>query len=229
MNANRRKRRQATLWLGLTLAAMVVIAMVLTFATDIGQVLVQLKDFLLKPNAATEWYLVALIFLPLLGVPLSMFCIMAGVKFGFTWGMAVIGAAMFGQMLICYAAMHSYIKPVVKRFLDQRGYNTPRLGKSSQVNWAVALVAVPVLPYMVKNVLLASGTLPLRTYMLINWPLQMLQAVPYVMFSGAVKSQNATLMWVAIGIFLVFWIGARKLQKRHKNRTNASDQPPPRY
>lgn len=214
MNNNRTGKPRASLWLALTLVAMVIIAMVLTFANDIGQMLGQIKDFVLNPNAQTEWYLLALVFLPVLGIPVSLFCIMAGVKFGFGWGMVVIGAAMFGHMLLCYAAMHSYIKPLVKRFLDRRGYQAPEMNESSQVNWAIGLVALPVLPYMVKNILVASGSLPLRTYMAINWPLQLLHAVPYVMFSGAVKSQNLTLMWVAIGMFLAFWLGARVVQKR---------------
>lgn len=214
MNENRTTRQRATLWLGLTLVGMILIAVVLTFANDIGQLLVRIKDFVLTPNAHTEWFLVALVFLPVLGIPVSLFCIMAGVKFGFTWGMVVIGAAMFGHMLMCYAAMHSYVKPLVKRFLDRRGYQAPTMNTDSQVNWAVGLVALPVLPYIVKNVLVASGTLPLKTYMLINWPLQVIHAVPYVMFSGAVKSQNLTLMWVAIGMFLCFWIGSRVLQSR---------------
>ena len=223
MTEPRFRRSRASLWLALTLVAMVVIAMVLTFANDIGQMLVQIKDFVLNPNAQTEWYLLALVFLPVLGIPVSLFCIMAGVKFGFGWGMLVIGIAMLGHMLMCFAAMHSYIKPLVKRFLDRRGYQTPALNTSSQVNWAIGLVALPVLPYMVKNILVASGTLPLRTYLMINWPLQLLHAVPYVMFSGAVKSQNLTLMWVAIGMFLVFWIGARVLQKRQNATVSATD------
>lgn len=220
MSESHTRKRRASLWLGLTLVAMVIVAMVLTFANDISQMLGQIKDFVLNPNAQTEWYLLALVFLPVLGIPVSLFCIMAGVKFGFAWGMLVIGLAMFGHMLICFAAMHSYIKPLVKRFLDRRGYQAPDMNESSQVNWAIGLVALPVLPYMVKNILVASGSLPLRTYMAINWPLQLLHAVPYVMFSGAVKSQNLTLMWVAIGMFLAFWIGARVLQKRQS--TSAS-------
>ena len=230
MSQNRMTRQRKNIWLALTLVAMVVIAAALTFAGDIGNLLVQVKDFVLNPNAHTGWYLVALIFLPLFGIPVSLFCIMAGVKFGFGWGMVVIGIAMAGHMLLSYAAMHSYIKPIVKRFLDQRGYKAPTLDNASQINWAVGLVALPVLPYLVKNVLVASGTLPLRTYMMINWPLQLLHAVPYVMFSGAVKSQNLTLMWVAIGMFLCFWIGARILQRRQAKSAidaqNAADPEP---
>jgi uncharacterized membrane protein YdjX (TVP38/TMEM64 family) len=213
MTKNRTTRQRTTLWLSLSLLAMVTIAMVLTFGSDIGILLSKIKDFVMTPNAQTEWFLVALVFLPVLGVPLSLFCIMAGVKFGFGWGMVAIGVAMIGHMLMCFAAMHSYIKPVVKRFLDRRGYSSPSMNEASQVNWAIGIVAVPVLPYMVKNILTASGTLPLKTYLLINWPLQLAHSVPYVMFSGAVKQQNIGLMWLAVGLFLALWIGTRLFQR----------------
>jgi uncharacterized membrane protein YdjX (TVP38/TMEM64 family) len=209
-------------WLKVGLLAIVAIVVVAVFILDIQPLLIQLKDFVLNPDAQNEWFLLALLMLPIVGIPISLFCIMAGAKFGFAWGMVTIGVSMAAHMMLCFLAMHSFVKPVVNRFLKRRGYQAPEMKTSSQVNWALGIVALPVLPYMVKNVLLASGTLRLRTYLIINWPLQMLHAVPYVMFSGAVKTQNLALMWVALGVFLALWLGTRFIRKRNDNTNESS-------
>ncbi len=181
-----------------------------------GDVLTATNAFFLAPDSNVALFLLALLFLPLLGLPITAFCLMAGAKFGITGGLIAIGAAMLLQQLICFWLMHSYFRERLKRFVDRRGYPLPALNRSQQITWGVSLVAVPVFPYMVKNVLLAAGQLSLWQYLLVAWPIQMLYSIPFVAITGAARQQDATMIWVAAAGFIALWLLFRWLQSRRK-------------
>lgn len=181
-----------------------------------GDVLTATKAFFLAPDSNVSLFLLALLILPLLGLPITAFCLMAGAKFGITGGLVAIGAAMLLHQMICYWLMHSYFRERLKRLVDRRGYSVPALNRSQQITWGVSLVAVPVLPYMVKNVLLATGQLSLWQYLLVAWPIQMLFSVPFVAITGAARQQDTTMIWVAAAGFIVLWLIFRWLQSRRK-------------
>ncbi|MDZ7643290.1 MAG: hypothetical protein U5K76_03040 [Woeseiaceae bacterium] len=159
--------------------------------------------------------------LPLVGLPISAFCLMAGAKFGITWGLLAIGGAMLLHQLTCYWLMHSYFREPLRRLVERRAYRMPTLTRDQQFTWGVSLVAVPVLPYMAKNILLAAGQLSLWQYLLAVWPLQMLFSVPLVALTGAARQQDTTLIWIAAASFIVIWLGARWLHQRRKTRLEA--------
>ena len=181
-----------------------------------SDVLTATKAFFLAPDSNVPLFLLSLLILPLLGLPITAFCLMAGAKFGIIGGLVAIGAAMLMQQLICYWLMHSYFRERLQRLVDRRGYSVPVLNRSQQITWGVSLVAVPVLPYMVKNVLLAAGQLSLWQYLLVAWPIQMLFSVPFVAITGAARQQDTTLIWVAAAGFIVLWLIFRWLQSRRK-------------
>jgi len=183
-----------------------------------GDVLTTTKVFFLAPDSNVALFLLSLLILPLLGLPITAFCLMAGAKFGITGGLVAIGAAMLLQQLICFWLMHSYFRERLKRFVDRRGYPVPALNRSQQITWGVSLAAVPVLPYMVKNVLLAAGQLSLWQYMLVTWPIQMLYSVPFVAITGAARRQGTTLIWAAAAGFIIIWLIFRWLQARRRTR-----------
>ncbi|MFC3093286.1 hypothetical protein DRW07_03570 [Alteromonas sediminis] len=208
------RHSQVSLKIGLALLLLGIA--VFLYYTDISVLVTEIKAFALNPQADPVWFILALCFLPLLGLPLSIFCIVAGAKFGVGWGLVIIGIAMMCQMVACYLAMHSFIKPSIIRWLDKKDRSVPDMGRSSQIKWAVGIVALPILPYMMKNLLLASGSLSLAYYLLINWSIQLLHAVPYVMFSGAMKDQNFTLVAVAVVLILALSGGAHYANKKRQ-------------
>lgn len=181
-----------------------------------GDVLTATKAFFLAPDSNVALFLLSLLILPLLGLPITAFCLMAGAKFGITGGLVAIGAAMLLQQLICFWLMHSYFRQRLKRLVDRRGYSVPAINRSQQITWGVSLVAVPVLPYMVKNVLLAAGQLSLWQYLLVAWPIQMLFSVPFVAITGAARQQDTIMIWLAAAGFIVLWLIFRWLQSRRK-------------
>lgn len=176
------------------------------------------RSFFLAPGSNVSLFLLALFVLPLVGLPISAFCLMAGAKFGITWGLAAIGGAMLLQQLTCYWLMHSYFREPLRRLVERRAYQVPTLTRDQQLTWGVSLVAVPVIPYMVKNILLAAGQLSLWQYLLATWPIQMLFSVPLVALTGAARQQDTALIWLAAGSFIVIWLGARWLHLRRKSR-----------
>ena len=175
-----------------------------------------IRAFFLAPGSNVLAFLLALLILPLSGLPITAFCLMAGAKFGIVWGSLAIGGAMLAHQLTCFWLMHSLFGDRLRRLMDRRSYRVPVLSQAQQLTWGVSMVAVPVIPYMVKNVLLAAGQLSLWQYLLIAWPIQMLFSVPLVALTGAARDQNATLVWAAAAVFIALWLAFRWLYWRSK-------------
>lgn len=182
------------------------------------------RVFFLEPGSNIWLFLLAVLILPLLGLPLSAFCLMAGAKFGIVWGLAAIGGAMLIQQLLCFWLMHSYFRERLYRLISRRSFRVPRLTPEQQLTWGVSTVAIPILPYMLKNIVLAAGQLSLWQYLLVAWPIQMLFSFPFVALTGAVRKQDTALIWIAAASFIVVWLGLRWLQLRRRQQADSSSQ-----
>ena len=156
-------------------------------------------------------YFVALLTLPLLGVPMSLFCMFAGAQYGLVAAMFMLAVALFLHQCLCYAAMHTWVKPRIERWLSKQSDKMPRWPEHRPWVFALRFAAVPVFPYMVKNLVLATGPLNLRQYLAVNLPVQWLYGIPFSLFSDAVTQQNWLVVMVSIVLMLSAWLLPRWL------------------
>src|SRR6185312_263484 len=76
------------------------------------------------------WVLFSLMaFLPLVGVPISVLCIMAGAKFGPWNGLAVTAAAISINLILSWWIMRSWLRGPVEKLLQKTKYKKPELQK----------------------------------------------------------------------------------------------------
>jgi hypothetical protein len=81
-------------------------------------------------------------------------------------------------------------------------------------------MAVPVLPYMVKNIVVASSHFGYFRYLLIAWPIQLLFSLPFIMLTGAVHRQNFHMIWVAALTFIALWLALRWFQAKLRSTSH---------
>jgi uncharacterized membrane protein YdjX (TVP38/TMEM64 family) len=173
-----------------------------------------LKNFFLSENSNTPLFIILLLFLPLAGVPMTLFCLVAGSKFGVGWGTLAIALAMLWHLTLCYWLMQSYFKRWIMDFIQHRFQTIPEFSPDRQLTFSVSLMAVPVLPYMVKNIVVASSHFGYFRYLLIAWPIQLLFSLPFIMLTGAVHRQNIHMIWVAALAFIALWLALRWFQAK---------------
>ncbi|MDX1696210.1 MAG: VTT domain-containing protein [Ketobacteraceae bacterium] len=209
-------KRPLTKWLWLPLLA-IVLAFTLYHLVMLDKGDIQVPEFiqfLVEPETHPGWYFGLLATLPMLGFPISVFCLLAGMKFGVLGGTVAIGLAMAIHLIIAYWLGQSFLKEPLHRWLARRGYHISDVPEHHQLKFAISFVVIPVIPYAVKNYLLALSHLRLRYYLGVAWIIQMLYSIPLIAITGAVQENNPLVFAIALaGLAAVFWI-SRKARQR---------------
>ena len=89
-------------WLMLLVA---IVAITLFQLSTMDKSDIQVPDFiafLVEPGTHPGWFFGLLASLPMLGFPISVFCLLAGIKFGVLGGTVAIGLAMAVHLLVAY-------------------------------------------------------------------------------------------------------------------------------
>lgn len=128
--------------------------------------------------------------LPLVGGPMSLFLIAAGLKFGLITGMLVAAGCIGVHNLVAYPLTHSYLQQPVKRFLLRRGHRIPDVPKRHQAWFTVAFTGVPSIPYTPKLYLLALTNISFRTYFWLGWPTYTISCIVFVGLGDATARLN---------------------------------------
>lgn len=145
-------------------------------------------------------FIAGFLLLPLVGMPISIFLIAAGIKFGLALGMLVTAGCIAFHNLVAYWLTRGYFKQPVKRFLTRRGRRIPDVPKRHQVWFTIAFTGVPGLPYTSKLYLLALTNISFRIYFGLGWPTYTLFSIVLVGLGEAVVRLNWN--WI-IGFILL--------------------------
>jgi uncharacterized membrane protein YdjX (TVP38/TMEM64 family) len=174
------------------------------------------------------WLLFVLMaLLPLVGAPISIFCIMAGAKFGPWGGLATTGAAVAVNLLISWWIMRSWLREPVEKLLQRTPYKIPVIEKGEYAGVCLLTTLIPGPSYTIKNYFLALSNLPFRIIFMIGLPAHlfaMSTGIFFGDFSGAINTPKIiflicyTLLLVGVSHFLIRRIRARKQNRQLKTR-----------
>jgi len=199
-----RPLREYACWI----AAVVVLACLLAGA---GVVIWRLEpmrwiDFVLNRDTQPLLFLTLWAILPIFGFPMTIFLVLAGVKFGIVWGILLTLAVMPVHMIASYLVARSFLYRPLLGFLERRGYSLPHLANRRVITGMFVFVSLPGPSYALKNYLLALLDIPFMTYLGMNWSIQSLLHVPIIGLSGAAIQENwgvFSLFALAVAILLV--------------------------
>lgn len=166
-------------------------------------------------NLSAGWFIAAFFVLPLFGFPISIFLVLAGLRFGLLGGMALVTGAMFFHNFAAYHMTHSWFRNRVRSFLERIGYGIPPVKAQHRIWFTALFAAIHGPPYAPKLYLLALTDIPFRIYFWVGTPVYILFALIPVTAGNAVSEFDAKWLYILIPLFLVFLIGGYWLQKRY--------------
>jgi uncharacterized membrane protein YdjX (TVP38/TMEM64 family) len=153
--------------------------------------------------------------LPAVGFPISIFLVLAGIKFGLLWGLVVTAATLPIHMAASFFIANSMLRPRLEAFLRNRDYGLPQFPEDKMALFTCVFLGIPGLPYALKNYLLAlAGVLP-QYYFGIGWPVHLAVAVPFIGLGGSVAELNLRLSVLFVGILLAVYGLTTWLRKRY--------------
>lgn len=141
------------------------------------------------------WFFLLLSVLPVLGFPISVLQILAGVKFGFWAGISVTAVAMTFNLLGAHWVGSGFLRGPVTGLLSRTRFRLPEIRNGEQ---SLLGFLVPLLPgsYALKNYLMVLGGVSLRTLLCICLPVYAVRASSGIFLGGV--SGNLTPWLIAL-------------------------------
>jgi uncharacterized membrane protein YdjX (TVP38/TMEM64 family) len=162
-----------------------------------------------------------IVLLPLAGVPVSVLFAIGGARFGHTWGLALILAAIALHLLASWWIAHSWLKRPLEALLRKLGRRKPQVPEGEYVPVCLVVALMPGASYALKNYLLVLAGVPFRQFFGTLLPAHFLHASLAVLFgdfSGAM-SKPKIIFLIAYALLLIGV--SHRVLRRMKQRTRA--------
>jgi len=168
-----------------------------------------------------------LVVLPLVGFPVSILHIAAGIRFGAGWGMVVVSSSILLQLLASYAIVHHWRHWFEKTRWIRR--LRERVPEGAHPSICIFTVLLPGAPYSAINYVLPLVGVPLPTYILCCLPLHTLRSTITVVLGDQSDRLTAARLMVLIAYALTV-LGAsfltyRRMRSQLEGPPEAADDP----
>lgn len=164
----------------------------------------------------------AFLILPLLGCPLGIFLLLAGVRFGLAGGMAVSSVAIIFHHLAAFRIAHGWFRDPVRHWLDRAGYAIPPIQQKHRHGFTALTAIVRGPPFVAKLYLLALTDIPFRTYFWVGVPIYILFSILPVGAGAALMNFDPTWISVLIGIATLLLLAGFWLRRRYAGKIDNS-------
>jgi uncharacterized membrane protein YdjX (TVP38/TMEM64 family) len=172
----------------------------------------------------SEWFMLAFLILPLLGFPLTVFLVLAGIHFGFAGGMAVTTVAVFFHNFAAYRLTHGLFRARMRGFLEKAGYAIPPIDVRHRVRFTALFSAIHGPPYIAKLYLLALTDIPFRIYFWVGAPIYVFFCAIPVAVGSAVTTMHVTWVYFVVGGIAVLTLAGYWLKWRRRDVLSVTDQ-----
>jgi uncharacterized membrane protein YdjX (TVP38/TMEM64 family) len=175
-------------------------------------------------NMPAGWLLAAFLVLPALGFPISIPLLIAGMRFGFVWGMAWSAVAVAFHHVLIYWMAHGWMRPRIVKWLEDSPYQIPEIDRRHQVGWTVFFAAAHGPPYALKLYLLALTDMPFRIYAGVGAPVYILFCALPVGIGSSVWNVDPLWAYVVLGAAaLALWLFCKVRRRFAKGRRSKVD------
>jgi uncharacterized membrane protein YdjX (TVP38/TMEM64 family) len=170
--------------------------------------------------------------LPLVGVPMSLLCVMAGAKFGQWEGLAITAAAVAINLTASWWIGRAWLRKPVEKLLQKTEYKKPSLQKGEYVGVCILTALVPGPSYTLKNYFLALSGLPFKVVFWVGLPAHVFAMSPGILFgnfSGSMTTPKIiflivyTLLLIGASHFLIRCFRARRQCSAKKFQPSQDD------
>ena len=136
--------------------------------------------------------------LPLVGFPVNVLHVAAGIRFGFVLGMGLVALSILFQLLASYAIVHLWPNLFAKRLAKVRAKIPP----AAHGTVCLFTLLLPGVPFVLQNYTLPLIGVPLRTYLSRCLPLHTARAVLTV----GLGQQSGHFTPIGVAALVLYWV-----------------------
>lgn len=201
-------------------AALAMGAAFFLFREDIQSGLALLKSDRTHPSIVIASFLV----LPTLFFPISALLVLVGIRFGALWGSLIMLVLIPAHLLFSFFLVRRLFRTQLEWLARKKDYRILNIPKARRRQFGFLFMAVPGLPYTVKNYLLPISGISFKDYFWIGWLVQGVMGIPFVVLGDAAARWSIQIFAAFAVLFVIAYVGSRKIQKRYERvvRSNST-------
>ena len=177
--------------------------------------LAPLVRFLENDRAHPLLVILAFLILPLFFFPVSALLILLGLRFDMLSGILIMFILMPVHLAVSFFAARSVLGRHAEKLARNKHYQRFQVPQDRLLEFGFIFMAIPGMPYSVKNYLLPLSGIRFREYFFISWLVQGVMGIPFVVLGEAASQWSYHLLTGFLVLFVVFFVIGRKLRKRY--------------
>jgi uncharacterized membrane protein YdjX (TVP38/TMEM64 family) len=197
--------------IGLALITLMAAAVYILIAFD----LFHQVTALINENTPPELFVGLMLALPLAGVPLTLFLLFLGAKFGVLTGLLILEVILPIHMTAAFVLAHAVRKPLVAYLVNRKNYQIPVVPEHHALMFSFFFITFPVFPYSVKLYLLPLAGVKFRYCVWLNWAVQGILCIPFVLLGKSAMDMNIELFGITLVIFVILFLFLRWAKKQY--------------
>ncbi len=171
-----------------------------------------------KESASPPLFFAAMSVLPLIGLPLTPFYIVAGATFGVWVGLLGSMIALGVNVSLCYLVAKNIPRAWLHNVLERFGTELPTFEQTSgAVRFSMLVKLTPGVPMLLKNYLLGLSGVPFKVYLITSLVTSALYAVPLMVLGNSLFDHDWSESWFAVllgvGAGVGVWLWRRRSKK----------------
>jgi uncharacterized membrane protein YdjX (TVP38/TMEM64 family) len=170
-------------------------------------------------------FVLAVTFLPYVGVPTSALYIVAGGAYGHWPALGWSWLGLLLNMIVGYG-IGSWLRGPISRRLERRGYRLPEVPPNEHWRLILLIRILPGPPLVVQNLLLAVAGVPFLTYLLVSMPAQMLFVLGFVFSGDALFKGSTGLLITGVCLLVALTLLAHIAKTIYDKHRRAASLPP---
>ena len=194
--------------------ALVIGGVLYYFRADIQTLVEVMKSDRTPPLLVILSFLV----LPVAFFPITALLVLIGIRFDVWWGILIMLLSMPFHLLFSFWVTHFLLRKRMERFARNKGEAILNIPEHRHVEFGLLFMAVPGLPYAVKNYLLPLSGIGLGKYLLISWIVQGGMGIPFVILGDAAAQYSTSLFILFALLFVVAYIITQSVRRLYNAR-----------
>lgn len=168
----------------------------------------------------------AFLILPALFFPISTLLVLVGVRFGALWGSLISLVLIPVHLLLAFFLVRRFFHDRIARLARRRNYPILNIPAERYREFGLLFMAVPGLPYTVKNYLLPVSGIRFWDYFWIGWVVQGLMGIPFVVLGKAASQWSIQIFALFAVLFVIVFFISRKLKQRYERLVESDSHGP---
>ncbi|MFP4237596.1 MAG: hypothetical protein ACLFRQ_08660 [Desulfonatronovibrio sp.] len=172
---------------------------------------------IIHQDISSALFIILTIVLPVIGFPISIFLVLAGIKFGTIYGILLwLLILPFHALIGFFLAL--WVRKPLKQISSRMGYPIPPLPEKGTAMFSFLFLAIPGIPYAGKNYILSLAGAPFRYCVIMNFIVQFPQGIPFIILGESVMELDPVLFYIALALILLIYILLRWLKNRYRSK-----------